>query len=144
MRQTNNKQQATNYPNIEPLHIFGLIGFWFWFDLAFGNSTTWQWSAPTCKTMAISKLCTFFELGCAFWLNLANYKRNNYIINIVFLFLPTLQATLIELQSFHSICLKIGLKLKLPPCREFFKKLLNINSTFWWNWPKFKTWKKKN
>ena len=37
-----NKQQTTNertnnYPNIVPLQIFGLIGFWFWFYLEFGN-----------------------------------------------------------------------------------------------------------
>ena len=37
LRQQTTNERTNNYPNIEPLQIFGLIGFRFWFDLEFGN-----------------------------------------------------------------------------------------------------------
>ena len=40
------------------------------------NAPKWRQSAANCRNMEIFELCNVFELGCAFRLNLANYKRN--------------------------------------------------------------------
>ena len=45
-------------------------------------------------------------------LYLANYKKNNKIKKQILKCLPNLWETLIEVQSFYSICLKIGVKVK--------------------------------
>ena len=52
------------------------------------------------------------DLDLDFRLNLSNCKKNNKIQKQILNFLPNLWETLIEVQSFHSICLKIGVKVK--------------------------------
>ena len=42
------QQTTNNYPIIEPLQIFGLIWFFLWFDLEFGNYL-WCWTLLYCE-----------------------------------------------------------------------------------------------
>ena len=74
----------------------------------------WWQSATSCGNIENFQAMQQFELGWAFRLNLANYKREKIKRKKqIFRFLPYLQETLIELQSFQSICLKIGMKFKI-------------------------------
>ena len=58
----------------------------------------------------LSKLI-FFD-GAKYIVNLVNCKKNNKIKKQIFKCLPNLWETLIEVQIFHSICLRIGVKVK--------------------------------
>ena len=62
--------------------------------------------------MEILELCNVFEYRGAFRLNSANCKTNNKINKKILKCLPNIWETLIEVQSFHSICLKMGVNVK--------------------------------
>ena len=57
-----------------------------------------------------SRLMQRFEYGGTFKLNSDNCKKTKKNKKQKLKCLPNLQETLIKVQSFHSICLKIGVK----------------------------------
>ena len=97
---------------MEILHVKGYLSTRGISTILIINAPKWRRSAANCVYVEISKLSNVFELKCAFRLNSANYKRNNLIKKKIFRCLPNIQETLIEVQSFHSICLKIRVKFK--------------------------------
>ena len=76
--------------------------------ISFINAPKWRQSAE----MEILEKCNVFEYGGAFNLNSANSKKNNKVKKQILKCLPNLQETMIEVSSFHSICLKIGVNVK--------------------------------
>ena len=62
--------------------------------------------------MEIIEYCNVLKYEGAFNLNLTYCKKSNKIKNQTFKCLPNVRETLIEVLSFHSICLKIGVKVK--------------------------------
>ena len=67
------------------------------------------------REMEILEYCNVFKYEGAFNLNSTYCKKNNKIKNQILKCLPNVPETLIEVLSFHSICVKIGVKVKKGP-----------------------------